>query len=97
MDGIFVAQCIALASSPILLLVLYIYWNDRRLIQIPPRVLHLSSKRHTTLDVHAEAERLAASTPIEDTEKIPPKTGRRYIIVGGVSCYNYEQRNGMFS
>ena len=86
MDGIFVAQCIALALSPVLLLVLYIYWNDRRLIQTPPRALQLSPKRHTPLDVHAEAERLAASPPIEDTEKIPPKTGRRYIVVGGVSC-----------
>ena len=90
-DGIFVVQCIALASSPIFLLVLYIYWNDRRLIQIPPRALCLSPKRHTAVDVHAEAERLAASPPIDDTETIPPKTGRRYIVVGGVSCYNYEQ------
>jgi nucleoside-diphosphate-sugar epimerase len=92
MDGIFVAQCIALASSPILLLVLYIYWNDRRLTQIPPRALYFSPKRHTAVDIHAEAERLATSPPIDDTKKIPPKTGRRYIVVGGVSCYNYEQR-----
>ena len=91
MDKIFVAQCIALASIPILLLVLYIYWNDRRLIQIPPRALNLSPKRHTAVDVHAEAEKLATSPPIDDKEKIPPKTGRRYIIVGGVSCYNYIQ------
>ena len=91
MDEVFVAQWIALASSPILLLVLYIFWNDRRLIQIPPRALYLSPKRHTAVDVHAEAERLASSPPIDDTDKIPPKTGRRYIVVGGVSCYNYEQ------
>jgi hypothetical protein len=83
--SIFVAQCIGLASSPILLLVLYIYWNDRRLTQIPPRVLYFSPKRHTADDVHAQAERLAAAPPIDDMEQIPPKTGRRYIIVGGVS------------
>ena len=82
----FVGQCIGLVLSPILLLVLYIYWNDSRLTQIPPRVLCFSSKRHTAEDVHAEAERLAAAPPIEDTEKIPPRTGRRYIVVGGVSC-----------
>lgn len=93
MDGFFVVQCIALTSSPLLLLVLYIYWNDRRLIRIPPRALYFSPKRHTAADTHAEAERLARSPPIDDTETIPPKTGRRYIVVGGVSCYiNYEQR-----
>ena len=98
MDGIFVAQCIALASTPILLLVSYVYWNDRRLIRIPPRALDISPKRHTAVDVHAEVERLAASPPIDDTESIPPKTGRRYIVVGGVSCYNdYEHRKGLFS
>ena len=92
MSGIFVAQCIAFASCPILLLVFYVYWNDRRLIQIPPRALYFSPKRHTAVDVHAEAKRLATSPPIDDSEKIPPKTGRRYIVVGGVSCYNYEQK-----
>ena len=85
MDGFLVAQCIALASSPILLLVFYIYWNDRRLAQIPPRALYFFLKRDTTVDIHAEAKRLATSPPIDDTEKIPPKTGRRYIVVGGVS------------
>ena len=93
MDGIYIAQYIALASSPILLLVFYIYWNDNRLFQLPPSALYFSPKRHTAVDVHAEAKRLATSPPIDDTEKIPPKTGRRYIVVGGVSCYNYEQRN----
>ena len=92
MDGFFVAQCVGFASSLILLLVLYIYWNDRRLIRIPPRALYFSPKRHTAVDIHAEAERLATSPSIDDTEKIPPKTGRRYIVVGGVSCSNYEQR-----
>lgn len=93
MDRIFVAQCIGLALSPILLLVLYIHWNDRRLTQIPPRALYFSSKRHTADDIHAEAERLAAAPPIDDTEKIPPKTGRRYIVVGGVSrCIKNKER-----
>lgn len=85
MDVAFVAWCIGLALSPVLLLVLYIYWNDSHLTRIPPSVQYFSPKRHTVEDVHAEAERLAAAPPIEDTEKIPPKTGRRYIVVGGVS------------
>ena len=85
MDRNFVALCVVLASSPILLLALYIYWNDRRLTRIPPGALHFSPKRYTAVDIHAEAERLASSPPIDDTDKIPPKTGRRYIVVGGVS------------
>ena len=98
MDGKFVGQCIVLASSLILLLVLYIYWNDMRLTHIPSCALYFSPKRYTAVDVHAQAERLATSPPIDDTEMIPPKTGRRYIIVGGVSCcYNYETKKGLFS
>ena len=38
MSGIFVAQCIAFASCTILLLLFYVYWNDRRLTQIPPLI-----------------------------------------------------------
>ena len=92
MDRISVVQCIGLVSSPILLLVLYICWNDWRLTQIPSRVLYFSPKRQTPEDVRAEAKRLAAAPPIEDTEKIPPKTGRRYIVVGGVSFYNHAHK-----
>ena len=57
MSGIFVAQCIAFASCTILLLLFYVYWNDRRLTQIPPRPLYFPPKRHTasTVDVYAEA------------------------------------------
>ena len=89
MDKNFFAQCIALASTPILLLVSYIYWNDRRLTRIPPPALYLSPKRTTAVDVHADAKRLATSPQIDDRESIPPKTGRRYIVVGGVSFHNY--------
>jgi hypothetical protein len=85
MGIIFFAWCIGLALSPIFLLVLYIYWNDSCLTRIPPSALYFSPKRHTAQDVHAEAERLAAAPSVEDTEKIPPKTGRRYIVVGGVN------------
>lgn len=87
MDTAFVARCISFALSPVLLLVFYIYWNDSRLTQIPQRVQHFSPKRHTAKDVYVEAERLAVAPPIEETEIIPPKTGRRYIVVGGVSCH----------
>ena len=57
MSGIFVAQFIAFASRPILLLVLfYVYWNNRRLTQIPPRALYFPPKRHTAVDVRVYAE-----------------------------------------
>lgn len=93
MDILFVAWCIGLALSPILLLILYIQWNDSRLAQLPPRARFFSPKRCTPQDVHVEAERLAAAPPIEDIERIPPKTGRRYIVIGGVSpFYTYHEQ-----
>ena len=58
MSGIIVApsQSIAFASCPILPLVFYVYWNDRRLTQIPPRALYFPQKRHTAVDVTVYAE-----------------------------------------
>jgi hypothetical protein len=70
----------------ILLLVLYIRRNDRRLMSIPLEALQFSLKRCTPKDVNITAERLAHSEPLskKDYASLPPKTGRRYIVVGGV-------------
>ena len=87
MDILFVAWYIGLALTPILLLVLYVQRNDSRLTQTPPRLQAFSPKRRTPQDVHAEAKRLASASPIDDTEKLPPKTGRRYIVIGGVGLF----------
>ncbi|KAL1747410.1 3-beta hydroxysteroid dehydrogenase/isomerase family-domain-containing protein [Schizophyllum fasciatum] len=60
----------------------YIKLNDSRLKTIPQRVLRLSPKRVTHEDVsRLEKELTAKGIAIED--QLPPRTGRRYIVVGG--------------
>lgn len=69
------------------LLLLYIRLNDQRLTRIPHRALAFSPTRCTLEDVHLTAARLLES-PISIIDQIPPKTGRRYIVVGGV-CIDF--------
>ncbi|KAF7366629.1 3-beta hydroxysteroid dehydrogenase isomerase family [Mycena sanguinolenta] len=67
---------------PIALLALYIRLNDHRLTAIPARALAVSPTRCTPEDVHRDAEKFLQE-PVSITDQIPPKTGRRYIVVGG--------------
>ncbi|KAF8970469.1 NAD(P)-binding protein [Flammula alnicola] len=83
MEFLAVAQWAGLILAPFILLVLYIRRNDRPLTSIPASALYFAPKRCTAQDVHAMAERLANSPPLSKNEKLPPKTGRRYIVVGG--------------
>ncbi|KAJ7695403.1 hypothetical protein B0H17DRAFT_1158898 [Mycena rosella] len=72
-------------TAPLLLPVLvhlYIQVNDRRLTHVPESALSFSPARWTLEDVHETAARLLES-PISITDQIPPRTGRRYIVVGG--------------
>ncbi|KAJ6590663.1 hypothetical protein DFH09DRAFT_1423573 [Mycena vulgaris] len=64
------------------LLYLYVQLNDRRLTDVPESALFFSPARVTPEDVHETAARLRES-PISIADQIPPKTGRRYIVVGG--------------
>ncbi|KAJ7135961.1 NAD-P-binding protein [Mycena epipterygia] len=68
--------------SLLLLPYLYIRLNDRRLTHIPKSALAFSPVRYTVEDVRKTTARLLES-PISTADQIPPKTGRRYIIVGG--------------
>lgn len=68
----------------ILLLSLYVYTNDRKLTQIPPRALAFSPSRFSTEDARLAARKYADS-PLSVHDQLPRKTGRRYIVVGGVN------------
>ncbi|KAJ7779567.1 hypothetical protein B0H14DRAFT_2961945 [Mycena olivaceomarginata] len=68
--------------SSVALLILYIRSNDQRLTSIPESVLAVSPTRCTPEDVRLTAAKLQKS-PISIGDQIPPKTGRRYIVVGG--------------
>jgi len=81
-----VAQWTTIVFIPFAIISLYVYWNDRALKRIPTSAQYFSPKRCTIQDVHAMAESLASSPSlsIKDKEDLPPRTGRRYIVVGGV-------------
>ncbi|KAF8880049.1 NAD-P-binding protein [Infundibulicybe gibba] len=63
-------------------LALYIRLHDSRLKRQPPSVLALSPTRWTPDEIKTTAVKLAKS-PKSVLDQLPPKTGRRYIIVGG--------------
>ena len=76
-----------LASIP-LLFYLYVRANDAKIAQLPPEAVALSPKRWTSEDVKRTASSAALTSPsasLFSPEELPPKTGRRYIVVGGVS------------
>ncbi|KAH0834804.1 3-beta hydroxysteroid dehydrogenase/isomerase family-domain-containing protein [Lanmaoa asiatica] len=67
----------------VFLVLLYGYINDRKLGQLPPEAeLVFSPARLTPQGVRAAAEDLSKN-PVVMRNILPPKTGRRYIVVGG--------------
>ena len=64
--------------------VAYVKLNDSRLGRIPQRALQLSPKRVAPEDIPPLRKRLADENKSID-DQMPTKTGRRYIVVGGVS------------
>lgn len=66
-----------------LLAYLYVRSNDRKLLQLPAEAEAASPKRWTEKEVRRTADALADSPPSLLAGKLPPKTGRRYIVVGG--------------
>jgi hypothetical protein len=87
------AWLLGLSAIP-LLLYLYIRQNDRGLTRLAPEALAFSPTRYTE-DVARAAAKRFAEHPISALDHIPPQTGRRYIVVGGVSvlpnCLVFEQ------
>jgi hypothetical protein len=69
-----------------LLLYLYIQQNDKGLTRLTTEALAFSPTRYTPDVAHSAAKRLAEH-PISILDQIPAKTGRRYIVVGGVSVF----------
>ncbi|KAF8632857.1 hypothetical protein AX17_004705 [Amanita inopinata Kibby_2008] len=74
---------LGLFCGSFLLFVLYIAWNDRRISDLPQNASFFSPNRVTPAEVISTAARLAKEPPISIKDQIPPKTGRRYIVVGG--------------
>ncbi|KAL1658538.1 hypothetical protein GGF50DRAFT_67026 [Schizophyllum commune] len=73
---------LACAAAAVVAPLTYLKLNDSRVKSIPARVLQFSPKRLTPEDVpRLEKELAARGASIQD--QLPPKTGRRYIIIGG--------------
>ena len=72
----------------LLLSYVYIKHNDKRLGSLPPEALSFSPKRFTEDDARS-AEKQLAESPVSVKDQLPPSTGRRYIVVGGVRGLKY--------
>lgn len=72
-----------LSLTVLLLIYLYGKLNDTKLARVPSEVL-----AQTTCDFSPENIRLTAArlkeSPLQISSRLPPRTGRRYIVVGGV-------------
>lgn len=81
-----------LSLAALLLTYLYGKLNDAKLAKVPPEV-----RAQTTHDFSSENIRLTATrlkeSPLQIDSRLPPRTGRRYIIVGGVGGTSLFRRN----
>ena len=70
--------------TSLLLTYLYAKLNDAKLGRIPPEVKAQATADFSPENIRSIAARLAES-PLKITTRLPPRTGRRYVVVGGVS------------
>ncbi|EKM56588.1 uncharacterized protein PHACADRAFT_207796 [Phanerochaete carnosa HHB-10118-sp] len=73
---------LALLAIP-LLLVLYVWLNDAKLEQLPTEAARISPERWTKEKIELCYAGLKDGPISVLDEKLPPRTGRRYIVVGG--------------
>ncbi|KAI5984743.1 3-beta hydroxysteroid dehydrogenase/isomerase family-domain-containing protein [Pisolithus marmoratus] len=73
-----------LYGSTVVAILAFIYAiaNDRKLCQLPPEAKVFSPRRFTAQDV-LDAFRQHQEDPVRIDHLLPPKSGRRYIVVGG--------------
>ncbi|KZV65464.1 NAD-P-binding protein [Peniophora sp. CONT] len=77
------AQIVAALFTPLFLLYLYVRINDSKLMRLPPSVAQaFQSERWTEDDVKKEFLGMQEKS-INIEGRLPQKTGRRYIVVGG--------------
>ena len=72
-----------LALIPLLAFI-YIRINDAKLTRLPPEALAISPHRWTDEEILETYARLKDGPKSLFEGKLPPKTGRRYIVTGGV-------------
>ncbi|EJD05372.1 NAD-binding protein [Fomitiporia mediterranea MF3/22] len=60
----------------------YVQQNDRKLCAVPPAVANVASHHWSDEEIKAEYARIQAN-PIDIRSVLPPRTGRKYIVIGG--------------
>ncbi|KAI0322971.1 3-beta hydroxysteroid dehydrogenase/isomerase family-domain-containing protein [Amylostereum chailletii] len=70
-------------ALPFFVLYLYFRINDAKLMNLPADVAKGFSPRRITPKSAREAETAFLNNPISIEGRLPPKTGRRYIVIGG--------------
>jgi hypothetical protein len=77
-----------LSLTALLLIYLYAKLNDGKLSKVPPEI-----RAQATCDFSPENIRLTAArlkeSPLQINSRLPPRTGRLYVVVGGVSKSPY--------
>ncbi|VDB95581.1 unnamed protein product [Peniophora sp. CBMAI 1063] len=77
------AQIILAIFAPLFLAYLYVRINDSKLMRLPPEVAKaFQSERWTDEDVKSDFLKMQEK-PLSLDGKLPAKTGRRYIVIGG--------------
>lgn len=68
----------------VLILYLYVRLNDAKLMQLPHEVASAFSPKRLSARDALEAAAISERTTLDAKSFLPPRTGRRYIVVGGV-------------
>ena len=76
---------LAILAVP-LLFPLYIWLNDAKLTRLPPEALRISPERWSEEGIRECYASLKDGPTSLLNGQLPPRTGRRYIVVGGVSA-----------
>ena len=77
------AGVLFLPLTVLLLVYLYVKLNDAKLAKVPPGVRAQTSGDFSPDNIRSTAKRLKDS-PLQISNRLPSRTGRRYIVVGGV-------------
>jgi hypothetical protein len=68
----------------VLVLYLYVRLNDAKLMQLPREVASAFSPKRISPRDALEAAAISEKSTLDAKSFLPPRTGRRYIVVGGV-------------
>lgn len=80
------AGLLVISLASLLLIYLYVRFNDAKLSKVPPEVMAQAQAPcdFSIHNINSTATRLKES-PLQINSRLPPRTDRRYIVVGGVS------------